>query len=154
MKQQTIKHQSDNGVRQSRRRLRAFVSMGEDFLFLFKYLKVHHNNDKIITNWSGRVLPDLKNLTKLMALKTDERSSHKWPAKVLSSMASLHKNDFSLEKYQHVPILNPPSWLQEPLFYIGLKLVTIFELPPKIWLQKGPISPNNGKKSPIMLRKS
>ena len=48
--QQTIKHQSDNGVRQSRLRLRAFVSVGEAFLFLFKSLKVHHNSAKMITN--------------------------------------------------------------------------------------------------------
>jgi len=36
------KHQSDNGVRKSRLRLRAFVSVGEAFLFLFEDLNVHH----------------------------------------------------------------------------------------------------------------
>jgi hypothetical protein len=48
--QQTIKHQSDNGVRQSRLRLWAFVSVGEAFLFMFKDLKVHHNSAKKVTN--------------------------------------------------------------------------------------------------------
>jgi hypothetical protein len=47
---QTIKHQSDNGVRQSRLHLRAFVSVGEAFLFLFKDLKLHHNSAKRIKN--------------------------------------------------------------------------------------------------------
>jgi hypothetical protein len=48
--QQTIEHQSDNGVRQSRLRLWAFVSVGEAFLFLFKDLKVHHNSAKRLQN--------------------------------------------------------------------------------------------------------
>jgi hypothetical protein len=48
--QQTIKHQSDNRVRQSRLRLWAFVSVGEALLFMFKYLKVHHNSAKKVTN--------------------------------------------------------------------------------------------------------
>jgi hypothetical protein len=78
------KHQSDNGVRQSRLHLQAFVSVGEAFLFLFQALKVHHNNAKRITNQYGCVLPDVKNPKKLTTLKTDERSSQKWPAKVLS----------------------------------------------------------------------
>jgi hypothetical protein len=51
--QQTIKHQSDNGVRQSRLCLWAFVSVGEDFLFMFKDLKIHHNSAKRLqTIWS------------------------------------------------------------------------------------------------------
>ena len=36
------KHQSDNGVRQSRLRLWAFVSMGEAFLVMFEDSNVHH----------------------------------------------------------------------------------------------------------------
>jgi hypothetical protein len=47
---QTIKHQSDNGVRKYRLRLRAFVSVGEAFLFMFKNLKVHHNSFEKVTN--------------------------------------------------------------------------------------------------------
>jgi hypothetical protein len=39
--QQTIKNQNDNGVRQSRLRLQAFVLVGEAFLFPFKDLNVH-----------------------------------------------------------------------------------------------------------------
>jgi hypothetical protein len=46
--QQTIKHQCDNRVRQSHLRLQAFVSVGDAFLFLFKYLKVNHNSAKRI----------------------------------------------------------------------------------------------------------
>jgi hypothetical protein len=80
--------------------------VGEAFLFLFKDLKVHHNNAKKATNLSNFVLPDLKNPTKLTTLKSDERSSQKWPAKVLSSMAPLHKNGFGLENLDHVPVLN------------------------------------------------
>jgi hypothetical protein len=38
------KHQSDNGVRQSCLHLWAFVSMGEDFLFMFEALNVHHKS--------------------------------------------------------------------------------------------------------------
>jgi hypothetical protein len=64
------------------------------FLFILKYSKVNHNSAKRITNGSGHVLPDLRNPTKLTALKMDEWSSKKWPAKVLSSIASLHKNGF------------------------------------------------------------
>jgi hypothetical protein len=48
--QQTIKHQSDNGVRQSRLRLRAFVSVGEAFLFLFEDLNVHHESSNGLQN--------------------------------------------------------------------------------------------------------
>jgi hypothetical protein len=64
---------------------------------------------------------------------------------VLSSTASLHKNGFGLEILQHKPVLNLLPWLQEPLVYIGLKLVTISQLPPKIWPQKGPKIPKNGQ---------
>jgi hypothetical protein len=73
---------------------RPFVSVGEAFLFMLKYLKGHKKSAKKVTNQSGLVLPDLKNPTKLTALKSNERSSQKWPAKVLSSMDSLHKNGF------------------------------------------------------------
>jgi hypothetical protein len=38
----------------------------------------------------------------------DERSSQKWPAKVLSSMASLHKNGFASTIHHHFPDLNLP----------------------------------------------
>ena len=136
--QQTIKHQDDNGLRQSRLRLWAFVSVGEAFLFLFKALKLHHNGVKRITNWYVFVLPDLKNPKKMTTLKMDERSSQKWPTKVLSSMASLHKIGFGSTIIQHKPVMNVPQWLQEPLVYIVLKLVTISQLPPKIWPKKGP----------------
>jgi hypothetical protein len=47
--QQTIRHQSDKRVWQSSLRLRAFVLVGEDFLFLFKALKGHHNSGKKVT---------------------------------------------------------------------------------------------------------
>jgi hypothetical protein len=49
-KQQTITTKVDNGVHQSRLLLRAFVSVGEDFLFLFKDSKIHHKSAKWITN--------------------------------------------------------------------------------------------------------
>jgi hypothetical protein len=61
-----------NEVRQYRLRLRAFVSVGEAFLFLFKASKVHQKSVKWITNWSGCVLLDLKNPTQLTTLKTVE----------------------------------------------------------------------------------
>ena len=47
--QQTITREVDNGVRQSRLRLRAFVLVGEAFLFMFEYLKVHHKSAKKVT---------------------------------------------------------------------------------------------------------
>jgi hypothetical protein len=46
--QQTIKHQSDNGVQQSHLHPPAFSSVGEAFLFMFKSLKLHCNNEKRI----------------------------------------------------------------------------------------------------------
>jgi hypothetical protein len=46
--QQTTTREVDNGVRQSRLRLWAFVSVGEAFLFMFKDLKIHHNSAKRI----------------------------------------------------------------------------------------------------------
>jgi len=76
-----------------------------------------------------------------MELKLDDRRYHKWPPKVLSSITSLHTNGFGLENLQHKPTLNLPLWLQEPLFYIDLKLVTISQIPPKIWPKKGPNVP-------------
>jgi hypothetical protein len=90
----------------------------ESFLFLLKDSKVHHVSSKWLTNRSGRVLPDLKNPTKLMALKMDERSSHKWPAKVLSSMASLHEKWLWLKNYLAFSYSETPSLLQEPMVYI------------------------------------
>jgi hypothetical protein len=48
--QQTIEHQSGNGVRQSRLCLWAFVSVGEALLFMLKALKWHHNNAKRFQN--------------------------------------------------------------------------------------------------------
>jgi hypothetical protein len=88
---------------------------------------------------------------KRKALKSDDRSSQKWPAKVHSSIASLHKNGFGLTNLQHKPDLNVPfSWPQEVLVYIYLKLVTISQLPLRSGLKKVPISPNIGKKSPKM----
>ena len=38
------KHQSDSGVRQSHLCLRAFVSVGEAFLFMFEALNAHHKS--------------------------------------------------------------------------------------------------------------
>ena len=43
---QTITEKVVNGVRQYRLRLRAFVSVGEAFLFLFKASKIHHKSAK------------------------------------------------------------------------------------------------------------
>jgi hypothetical protein len=42
-----------------------------------------------------------------MTLKMDERSSQKWPAKLLSSMASLHKNGFGFTILQHFSSSEP-----------------------------------------------
>jgi hypothetical protein len=44
---------------------------------------------------------NLGNPTQLTALKKTECSSRKWPAKVSSSTASLHKNGFGLALLQH-----------------------------------------------------
>jgi hypothetical protein len=90
----------------------------------------------------------------MTALKSNEWSSHKWPAKVLSSMTSLHKNGFGSTILQHFPVLNLLPWLQEPLVYIGLNLVTNSQLPPKIWPQKGPNIPQKWAKSPKIVKKS
>jgi hypothetical protein len=96
----------------------------------------------------GHVLPDLMNPSKLTTPKSDERSSQKWPAKVRSSIASLHDNGFGSTIRQHKPVLNLLPWPQEGLVYIDLKLVTISQLPPKIWPQKGPNIPQKWPKSP------
>jgi hypothetical protein len=88
-----------NGVRQYRLRLWAFVSVGEAFLFIFKASNVNHKNSKWITIC---ILLYLKNPTQLTALKTDERSSRKRPAKLISPMASLHKNGFGFTILQHL----------------------------------------------------
>jgi hypothetical protein len=56
---------------------------------------------------------------------------------VRSSTTSLHKNGFGLENIHHKPALNVFPWPQEGLVYIYLKLVTISQLPPKIWPKKG-----------------
>ena len=81
--QQTITTKVVNGVRQYRLRLRAFVSMGEALLFLFKDSKVHQKSVKWIKNWSECVLLDLKNPTQPATLKKANSSSHKWPPKFL-----------------------------------------------------------------------
>jgi hypothetical protein len=60
---------------------------------------------------------------------------------VRSSTTSLHKNGFGLENIQSKPTLNLLPWPQEGLVYIDLKLVTISQLPPKIWPKKGPNIP-------------
>jgi hypothetical protein len=91
-------------------------------------------------------LPNLYNPTEETKLKSDDRRSQKWPAKVLSSTTSLHKNGFGLENIQYKPALNVPSWPQEGLVYIDLELVTISQLPHKIWAQKGPNIPQKGPK--------
>jgi len=132
------KHQSDIEVRQSRLCLRPFVSVGESFLFIFEALNVHHKSSNGLQIWSRCVLLDLKNPQKLTTLKTYEQSYQKWLAKVHSSIASLHKNGFASTIHQHFPDMNLLPWLQEPMVYIGLKWVTNFQLPPKIWSKKGP----------------
>jgi hypothetical protein len=88
--------------------------------------------------FSKLVLPYLKNPTKQTTVKLDNWRFHKWLAKVLSSIASLHKNGFGSENLQHKPAMNLLPWLQESLVYIVLKFITISQLPPKIWPQKGP----------------
>jgi hypothetical protein len=62
-------------------------------------------------------------------------------------MASLHKNGLGSIIIQHKPVLKLPQWLQEPMVFIGLKLVTNSQLPPIYVLKKGSISPNIGQKS-------
>jgi hypothetical protein len=57
---------------------------------------------------------------------------------VLSSTASLHKNGFGLENIHHKPSLNVLPWPEEGMVYIDMNLVTISQLPPKLWPQKEP----------------
>jgi hypothetical protein len=45
-----VQHQSDNRVRKYHLRVWAFLSVGEDFLFMFEALKKSHKNAKMITN--------------------------------------------------------------------------------------------------------
>jgi hypothetical protein len=62
-----------------------------------------------------------------MALKSDEQSSHKWLTKVLSSMASLHKNGLDSINLQHKPVLNLLNGSKNSGFYsleVGNKLPT------------------------------
>jgi hypothetical protein len=63
-----------------------------------------------------------------MTLKMDERSSQKWPTKLLSSMASLHKNGFGFTILQHFSSSEPPQWLSRTFdlyrLEIGNKLPT------------------------------
>jgi hypothetical protein len=66
--------------------------VGKDLLLIFNDEKLHPKYLKWITNWSGCVLLNLKNPTQLTTLKMVEHSSHKWPPKFTSSMASMHKN--------------------------------------------------------------
>jgi hypothetical protein len=73
-------------------RLSYFSSM------LQKYIRKVSNG---LQNGLVCVLLDLKNPTQLTTLKTVERSSRNWPAKFLSSMASLHKNVFGFTILQH-----------------------------------------------------
>ena len=75
--QQTITREDDNGVCQSHLHLRAFVSVGEAFLFLFNSLKIHQKSVKWITNWFDCVMIHFKNPTQPMKLQTVERSSRK-----------------------------------------------------------------------------
>jgi len=60
-KKQTITKKKFNGVRQYCLHLRAFVSVGEAFFFIFKSSNVHHKKMKWIKKWSVCVLLDLKN---------------------------------------------------------------------------------------------
>jgi hypothetical protein len=112
--------------------------MGEALLFMFEALNVHHKSANGFKKLASYVLLDIKNPSKLTTLKTNERSSPKWLAKVHSSIASLHKNGFTSIIHQHFPDMNLLPWLQEPMVYIGLKWVTNSQLPPKLWPQKGP----------------
>jgi hypothetical protein len=64
---------------------------------MFKASKLHHSSEKNVTKLSVLVLPDLWNPKKLTALKSDDQSSQKWFAKVLSSTASLQTYGFGLE---------------------------------------------------------
>jgi hypothetical protein len=81
--------------------------------FLFEALNVHHESSKDYNNDLVHVLLHLKNPSKLTAPKSDERSSQKWPPKVHSSIASLHKNGFASTFLQHFFALNVLPWLQE-----------------------------------------
>ena len=83
-----------NGVWQDCLCLSSFVLVGEDLLFLLNTSNVHNKSFKWITNWSSYVILDIKNAIQLTTLKTDERISRKCLAKLLSSIASLHKNGF------------------------------------------------------------
>jgi hypothetical protein len=120
-----------NEVRQDYLRLLAFVSVGETFLFLFNYSKVHQKSIKWITNWSGCVLIDLKNPTQPTTLKTVERSSRNWSTKFPSSMASLHKNGFDCQIPMHLSYSEPPQCCQEHhglyIFEVGINLPTLFQ---------------------------
>jgi len=98
-----------NEFRQDCLRLRAFLSVGEAFLFVFNASKVHQKSVKMITNWFGYVLLDLKNPTQPMTLKNVERSSWNWPTKFPSSMSSLHKNGFGFQIPQHFSCSEPLS---------------------------------------------
>ena len=106
-KQQTLNNKVDNGVRQSRLRLWAFVLVGEAFLFFSNASKVHHKIVNMITNWSSCVLLNLKNPTQLTTLKNVERRSQNWPTKFPSSMAYMHKNGFVFQNIQHFSYYKP-----------------------------------------------
>jgi hypothetical protein len=58
----------DNGVRQYRLRLWAFVSVDEAFLFIFKDSNVHHKSAKRVTKLPGCVLLYIKNPSQLTAV--------------------------------------------------------------------------------------
>jgi hypothetical protein len=85
----------------------------------------------------GGVLLNLKNPTQLMTLKKVECSSHKWPPKFASSMASLHKNGLIFQTLHH-SVVSEPFWtVKKPLIYIYLELGILSQLSPNIWPQKG-----------------
>ena len=120
--QQTIRTQVDNGVRHNVcLRLRAFFLVGEASLFLLKCSKLHLSNAQRLQDWSGLVFPDLKNLAKETACKTDAPSSQKRFDSVSTSKASLQQTDFGLAFFQHNFALNDCVWPQTGLVYIGLE---------------------------------
>jgi hypothetical protein len=120
--------------------------VGEAFLLIFNVVKIHQKCIKWITNWYGCVLLDLKNPTQLKTLKKVERSSWKWPPKLASSMASLHKNGISFQTLQHYVVMNLLVLSKTSIFFIYLEFgVIISQLPPKIWPQKGSRSSKKAK---------
>ena len=121
--QQTIRTQVDNGVRHNVCLcLRVFFLVGEASLFLLKCSKLHLSNAKRLQDWSGLVLPDLKNPAKETTCKTDAPSSQKRSNNVSTSKASLHQTDYGLAFLHHNYALNecPLASNRPGLYSIGV----------------------------------